>query len=151
MYGLLDCFNRGGRNLCNDFFFYLSARTDNLVNWNFCWCVLCNARTKSQVMAVITALMKRPENNAQLTLTCWKFNWTFKVKRKDFSKKKYKTDKSNWNYANIPCKETFGLYFESIQSLFQYIKNIKLEFLKLTFQCNRFVFLSRLLMDLRRT
>ena len=49
---------------------------------------------------------------------------------------------------NFP--ETFGPYFENIQSLFLYKSNIKLVFYELSFQCNHFVFLSRLLMDLKR-
>ena len=47
-------------------------------------------------------------------------------------------------------RETFGPYFENIQSSFLYKSNIKLAFLELIFQCNHFVFLSRLLKDFKR-
>ena len=46
--------------------------------------------------------------------------------------------------------ETFGPYFENIKSSFLYKHNIKLVFLQLSFQCNHFVSLSRLLTDLKR-
>ena len=52
------------------------------VNW-VCRCVLCDVITESEVVAtrlylamsaVITTLMKRPENNFQLTVSRWKFD-----------------------------------------------------------------------------
>ena len=33
LYGLLDCFNRSGSNLCNDFVFCLSVHIDYLLSW----------------------------------------------------------------------------------------------------------------------
>ena len=45
--------------------------------------------------------------------------------------------------------EIFGPYFENIQSSFLYKNNIKFVFLEISFQCDHFVFLSSLQMDLK--
>ena len=52
----------------------------------------------------------------------------------------------------MPCKETFGPYFENIRSLFLHKNDIRiklLRFLELSFQFNHVVFLSRLLIILK--